>query len=83
VKIADFGLAQLAAADEHTRLTAPNVAVGSPNYMAPEQLLGNPVDLRTDIFALGASAFHMLTGKPPHAGKAVSQIMAQRLSGQS
>ena len=83
VKIADFGLAQLAvSSDERTRLTSPNAAVGSPNYMSPEQLLGEPVDLRTDIFALGASAFHMLTGKPPLAGKAPSQIIAQRMSGQ-
>ena len=70
VKIADFGLAQLAAStDERTRLTSVGDAVGSPNYMSPEQMLGGPVDLRTDIFSLGASAFHMLTGKPPQAGK--------------
>ena len=50
--------------------------------MSPEQLLGEPVDLRTDIFSLGASAFHMLTGKPPQAGKTLAQILAQRMSGQ-
>jgi eukaryotic-like serine/threonine-protein kinase len=84
VKIADFGLAQLAATtDERTRLTSANEAIGSPNYMSPEQLLGEPVDLRTDIFALGASAFHMLTGKAPQAGKSLAQILAQRMSGQT
>jgi eukaryotic-like serine/threonine-protein kinase len=82
VKIADFGLAQLAAStDERTRLTSANVTVGSPNYMSPEQLRGEVVDLRTDIFALGASVFHMLTGNPPLAGKALSQIVALRMSG--
>ncbi len=81
VKIADFGLAQLAAStDERPRLTSANIAVGSPNYMSPEQLLGEPVDLRADIFALGATAFHMLTGKPPQAGKPLSAILAQRMS---
>ena len=83
VKIADFGLAQLAApADERTRLTSANVTVGSPNYMSPEQLLGEPVDLRTDIFAPARSAFHMLTGKPPQAGMNLAQIVAQRMSGE-
>ena len=83
VKIADFGLAQLAAStDEQTRLTSAGDTVGSPNYMSPEQLLGEPVDLRTDIFSLGATAFHMLTGKPPQAGKTLAQIVAQRMSGQ-
>ncbi|HEY1786016.1 MAG TPA: serine/threonine-protein kinase, partial [Pirellulales bacterium] len=84
VKIADFGLAQLAGAtDERTRLTSVGDAIGSPNYMSPEQLLGDPVDTRTDIFSLGATAFHMLTGKPPLAGKALTQIVAARLSGQA
>lgn len=83
VKIADFGLAQLAAsADERTRLTSPNVAIGSLHYMSPEQLCGETVDLRTDIFALGASAFHMLSGQPPQAGKLLSQIIAQRMNPQ-
>ena len=83
VKIADFGLAQLAAStDERVRLTSAHDLVGSPNYMSPEQLLGEPVDLRADIFSLGASAFHMLTGKPPHAGKALAQVLARRMSGE-
>ena len=83
VKIADFGLAQLAVPSEaRTRLTSAGDLIGSPYYMAPEQLLDDPVDLRTDIFSLGASAFHMLTGKPPLAGKAFAQIVAGRMSGQ-
>lgn len=84
VKIADFGLARLAAAtDERTRLTVSNTAVGTLNYMSPEQLAGKPVDLRTDIFALGASAFHMLTGRPPQSGKTATEIIAHRISGQA
>lgn len=83
VKIADFGVAQLAASADEPRLTAANTAVGSLHYMSPEQLLGEQVDLRTDIFALGASAFHMLTGKPPQAGKTLPQVMAQRMTGRA
>ncbi|REK18858.1 MAG: serine/threonine protein kinase [Planctomycetota bacterium] len=84
VKIADFGLAQLAASrEDRTRLTADNTALGTLNYMSPEQLAGEPVDLRTDIFALGASAFQMLTGQPPQSGKTMPQIIAHRMSGQA
>ena len=77
VKIADFGLARLTAStDERTRLTLENTAIGTLNYMSPEQLSGEPVDLRTDLFALGASAFQMLTGEPPQSGKTATQIIA-------
>ncbi|HEY1785137.1 MAG TPA: serine/threonine-protein kinase [Pirellulales bacterium] len=83
LKIADFGLARLAAAADETRLTSVGTTVGSPHYMPPEQLRGEPVDQRADIFALGASAFHMLAGKPPLAGKTMPQIIAFRLGDQT
>jgi hypothetical protein len=50
--------------------------------MSPEQLQGEPLDLRADIFSLGACAFQMLTGKPPLAGKSLAQIITERMSGQ-
>src|SRR5262249_28528733 len=68
VKIADFGLAFLAEeAETRTRLTATNATVGSPHYMPPEQLEGASVDVRADIYALGATVYHMLAGQPPFA----------------
>ncbi len=83
LKIADFGLARLmASANERTQLTAIGSTVGSPYYMSPEQLRGEPVDLRTDIFALGATTFHMLAGKPPQAGMELTQIIAHRMNDQ-
>ena len=83
VKIADFGLAQLAAStDEQSRLTSVGSAVGSPNYASPEQLLGQQVDVRSDIFSLGATAFHLLDGKPPLAGKTLTEIIAMRMRGE-
>jgi len=85
VKIADFGLAFLSSSDggvERTRLTMANTAMGSPHYMAPEQLDGGPVDLRTDIYALGATGWQMLAGEPPLAGKTLSQIMSVKLTGE-
>ncbi len=82
VKIADFGLAFLADDQQvHTRLTSNNSAVGSPHYMAPEQLTEMDVDFRADIYALGATVYHMLAGRPPFGGLNLSQIIAQKLAG--
>ncbi|HUQ71370.1 MAG TPA: serine/threonine-protein kinase, partial [Planctomycetaceae bacterium] len=83
VKIADFGLALLQdSVDDRTRLTMEHTTVGSPLYMAPEQLSGSRVDLRADIYALGATAYHLLTGQPPFAGLTLAQTYAQKLHGE-
>jgi serine/threonine protein kinase len=82
VKIADFGLAILTNAEESgTRLTSDNTTVGSPHYMAPEQFQQSDVDLRADIYSLGATLFQMLSGKPPFDGSNLTQIMAGKLAG--
>ncbi len=65
IKIIDFGLATTAVADG---LTATGAILGTPHYMAPEQLRGKSVDARTDIYALGALAYHLVCGRPPFAG---------------
>jgi serine/threonine-protein kinase len=65
VKIIDFGLATSAVGDG---LTATGAILGTPHYMAPEQVRGKPVDARTDIYALGALSYHLVTGRPPFAG---------------
>ena len=46
-----------------TGLTAPNIVTGTPAYLSPESALGEPVDRRTDIYALGCVAYWMLTGR--------------------
>jgi eukaryotic-like serine/threonine-protein kinase len=80
VKIADFGLALLeAGSDERTRLTMDNMAVGTPNFMAPEQLGGGRVDHRADIYGLGATAYCLLTGQRPFEGLNLIQILTQKL----
>ena len=61
VKITDFGIALLPTG---TRTLAGNV-FGSPRYTSPEQVMGRPVDGRSDIFSLGAVLYEMLTGLPP------------------
>jgi len=65
VKIIDFGLATTAMAEG---LTATGAILGTPHYMAPEQVRGKQVDARTDIYALGALAYHLVCGRPPFSG---------------
>ncbi len=71
VKITDFGVARLAGSD----LTRTDQFVGSPGYMAPEQLAGATVDGRADLFALGVVLYQLLTGRLPFDGETVSEIL--------
>jgi serine/threonine-protein kinase len=63
VKVTDFGLAK--ALQEDLSITATGVFVGTPDYLAPEQAMGDEVDSRADVYALGCSLFHMCSGHPP------------------
>jgi serine/threonine protein kinase len=73
VKLADFGLA-LTSETLDDRTPQSNV-VGTPLYMSPEQCRGEMIDLRSDIYAVGATYYTLLTGKPPFEGKAGVDIM--------
>jgi serine/threonine-protein kinase len=68
VKVLDFGLVKMVSRqedDKKNRLTQSGIMLGSPRYMAPEQVRGSDVDHRADIYAFGAMLCFMLTGKPP------------------
>ncbi len=65
VKVTDFGLAKPVDPGTEPALTAMGVVVGTPDYIAPEQARGEPIDERVDIYALGGSLFFMLVGVPP------------------
>ena len=73
-KIMDFGIARMRASDVKTQT---GMLLGSPKYMAPEQLLGGAVDQRCDIFSLGVVLYEALTGAPPFSGADITQIMYQ------
>ncbi|HEY6546544.1 MAG TPA: serine/threonine-protein kinase, partial [Vicinamibacteria bacterium] len=72
-KIMDFGIAKIEASLHH--LTSPGEFLGTPLYMAPEQANGGAVTPRTDIFALGAIGFTLLTGRPAFIGDTVARIV--------
>ena len=72
VKVADFGIARL----EASEFTIVGDLLGTPAYMAPEQLSGGPIDHRTDLFATGVILFEMLTGVKPFRGKSITEIIS-------
>ncbi len=77
VKVLDFGVARL----ESSNLTAIGTVVGSVRYMAPEQMMGHPVDGRADVFSLAAVAYELLTGSPPFPGKSGTEVVARVVHG--
>ncbi len=78
--VADFGIAR-ALDGEDSRLTETGLAIGTPDYMSPEQASADRViDARTDVYALGSVLYEMLAGEPPFTGPTMQAIMARRLT---
>ena len=69
-KVMDFGVARL----DSSNLTVEGQFIGTPNFMAPEQILGRPVDGRSDLFSLGVVLFNLLTGKRPFPGANMHEV---------
>lgn len=80
LKIVDFGVAA-AAGDGDSQLTKTGYVIGSPKYMAPEQILGKKVDHRADIYSLGIILYEMLTGTPPYTKGDHMAVMYQHVQG--
>lgn len=79
-KILDFGISKFAA-DLATNVTAEGAVIGTPSYMAPEQVKGRSVEASADIYATGVILYRLTTGKLPFAGKQTKQIYERILSG--
>ncbi|MBI1723474.1 MAG: protein kinase [Gemmatimonadetes bacterium] len=77
LKVMDFGIARLATRTEG--VTQAGMAIGTPEYMAPEQLLGAEVDFRADLYAAGAVLFESLTGRPPFVADSPITLVAKQL----
>jgi serine/threonine-protein kinase len=82
LKIVDFGVAA-AQREGDTQLTKTGYVIGSPKYMAPEQILGKKVDERADIYALGVMLYEMLTGVPPYTRGDHMSVMYQHVQGKA
>ena len=84
VKITDFGLARLhgrVADEDETRLTQAGTMMGTPYYVAPEQLENPEVGFEADVYALGATVYNMLLGHPPWEGTSLIKVMTAKMSG--
>ncbi|MCV7433455.1 serine/threonine-protein kinase [Mycolicibacterium bacteremicum] len=78
IMLADFGIARWS--DDVSGLTATNMTVGTVSYAAPEQLMGSPLDGRSDQYALAATAYELLTGTPPFRNSNPAVVISQHLS---
>ena len=78
LKVMDFGVARLA--ERTTTLTQAGMVVGTPAYMAPEQLLAEEVDARSDIYSVGVILYECLTGRPPFEAKSPISLIAKVLN---
>src|SRR5262249_1302173 len=82
VKVLDFGIAKLVGLDgAQEKLTRTGSIIGTPHYMAPEQIQGRPdIDARADVYALGVIVFEMLAGAPPFGGETLGAILMGHLT---
>ncbi|QDT52615.1 Serine/threonine-protein kinase PrkC [Caulifigura coniformis] len=78
VKVADFGLAQLMGG-ERLNLTQEGTTMGTPLYMSPEQVNGQKLDQRSDIYSFGVTCYHMLAGETPFRGESAIAVAMQHL----
>src|SRR6185503_9868635 len=80
VKVLDFGLAKLKADTQAPSVTSPGIVCGTPDYMAPEQGRGDPIDGRSDLYAVGVILFQLFTGRLPFEAENPTQVVMMHLS---
>src|SRR5258708_7326647 len=88
VRVVDFGLAKLrpdmltGITSGGTNITSPGIVCGTPDYMSPEQGRGDPLDARSDLYALGVIMFQLLTGQLPFEAPSPTQVVLMHLQQQ-
>ncbi|MCU0700591.1 MAG: serine/threonine protein kinase [Myxococcaceae bacterium] len=78
-RVLDFGIARLAEPDQRQQVTQVGFVVGTPEYMSPEQAMGQPLDARSDLYALGLIAWRLLTGRAPFPGPSPRELVSQQI----
>lgn len=80
VKVVDFGLAKMRPEPQMPNITSPGIVCGTPEYMSPEQGRGDPLDARSDVYAVGVVLFQLLTGRLPFEADSPTQVVLMHLS---
>jgi phosphonate transport system substrate-binding protein len=77
--LSDFGVAKVMNSDETQGLTATGAGIGAPGYMAPEQILGEKIDQRVDVYAMGVILYELLTGKKPFGAETPMKAIIRQI----
>ncbi len=80
VKVVDFGLAKMQVEKSQPSITSPGIVCGTPEYMSPEQGRGDPLDPRSDLYAVGVILYQLLTGRLPFEAETPTQVVLMHLS---
>ncbi len=80
VKVVDFGLAKIRVDSNIPGITSPGIVCGTPEYMSPEQGRGDPLDARSDLYAVGVILYQLLTGRIPFEAESPTQVVLMHLS---
>ncbi|HTQ47576.1 MAG TPA: protein kinase [Polyangiaceae bacterium] len=80
VKVVDFGLAKIRADQAQPSITSPGIVCGTPEYMSPEQARGDPLDARSDLYAVGVILYQLLTGRLPFEAESPTQVVLAHLT---
>src|SRR5580693_764877 len=80
VKVVDFGLAKMQVEKSQPSITSPGIVCGTPEYMSPEQGRGDPLDARSDLYAVGVILYQLLTGHLPFEAETPTQVVLMHLT---
>jgi serine/threonine protein kinase len=80
VKVVDFGLAKMRVETQQPGITSPGIVCGTPEYMSPEQARGDPLDARSDLYAVGVIFYQLLTGRLPFEAESPTQVVLMHLT---